>query len=152
MKIFNVSLKTIIYILIAIAVLVALFFIYYNYFDSNTIKMNTDNFTNILKASHEDPYSYVGKKIISSGYVFRANDFNENQFVVARDMLVGNNESRIVGFLYESDDIKNFESNEWVEVEGLFTVGDYHGAMPIIKVDKIKRITTPNEIFVLPPR
>ena len=152
MKIFNVSLKTIIYILIAIAVLVALLFIYCNFLDSNTIKMNTDNFTNILKSSHEDPYSYVDKKIISSGYVFRANDFNENQFVVARDMLVGNNESRIVGFLYESDDIKNFESNEWVEVEGIFTVGDYHGAMPIIKVNKIKRITTPNEVFVLTPR
>ena len=39
-----------------------------------------------------------GKKIHSTGYVFRVNDFKENQFVTARDMIVSDNDYRIVGF------------------------------------------------------
>ncbi|MBQ9279746.1 MAG: hypothetical protein IJ215_01690 [Clostridia bacterium] len=151
MKIFNITKQNILYILLAILLIALLCLIALKCFSADTVIMNTENFTTILKESHEDPYSFLNKKIISNGYIFRAQDFKENQFVVARDMLVGNHESRIVGFLYEYDDAMNFESNEWVQVEGIFTVGDYHGAMPIIKVNHIKRINTPNDIFVLPP-
>ena len=66
-------------------------------------------------------------------------------------MLVSKNESRIVGFLCEYENIKNFEDNVWVAIEGILTIGDYYGAMPIIKVNKIQKITTPNDIFVNPP-
>lgn len=66
-------------------------------------------------------------------------------------MLVSNKESRIVGFLCEYDKANEFENNEWVKVEGKIEIGDYYGAMPIIKIKKIERITTPTEVFVLPP-
>lgn len=151
MKIFNVTKKSIIFIILCALLLASISFIILKSVNQDTIIMTTQNFTTILKDSHENPYDYLNKKIISNGYVFRANDFKENQFVVARDMLINKNESRIVGFLCESDEIKNFESNEWIQIDGVFTIGDYHGAMPMIKVNTIKRITTPNDIFVLPP-
>ena len=93
-----------------------------------------------------------GKKIHSTGYDFRVNDFKENQFVTARDMIVSDNDYRIVGFLCESDEIKNFENNSWIEIKGTIKLKDYHGPMPIIEVFEIKKITTPNEAAVYPPQ
>lgn len=93
-----------------------------------------------------------GKKIHSTGHVFRVNDFKENQFVTARDMIVSDNDYRIVGFLCESDEIKNFENNSWIEIKGTIKLKDYHGPMPIIEVFEIKKITTPNESAVYPPK
>ena len=93
-----------------------------------------------------------GKKIHSTGYVFRVNDFKQNQFVTARDMIVSDNDYRIVGFLCESDEIKNFENNSWIEIKGTIKLKDYHGPMPIIEVFEIKKITTPNEVAVYPPK
>ena len=58
-------------------------------------------------------------------YVFRVNDFKQNQFVTARDMIVSDNDYRIVGFLCESDEIKNFENNSWIEIKGTIKLKDY---------------------------
>ena len=152
MKILNVTKKTVIFILLVALLLSLLLLMLLKTFYSHTIVMDTENFTQILKESHEDPYSYLNHRIICSGYLFRAKDFRENQFVVARDMLVGEGESRIVGFLCESEEIKNFESNEWIQIDGVFTIGNYHGAMPIIQVTSIKKVDTPNNFFVMPPK
>lgn len=67
-------------------------------------------------------------------------------------MIVSDNDYRIVGFLCESDEIKNFENNSWIEIKGTIKLKDYHGPMPIIEVFEIKKITTPNETAVYPPK
>lgn len=152
MKIYNVSSKKIVFIAILVITLVILFTMAIKLIKtSDVIEMTTDNYTEILKKCHKDPYKYINKKIKSVGYVFRNENFSPTQFVTARDMLVSKNESRIVGFLCEYENIKNFEDNVWVAIEGILTIGDYYGAMPIIKVNKIQKITTPNDIFVNPP-
>ena len=92
------------------------------------------------------------KEIITSGYIFRATDFNNKQFVVARDMIVSENDYRIVGFLCEYDKINEFENNSWIQITGTIKLKDYHGPMPVIEVSEIHKITTPNETFVLPPK
>ena len=153
MKIFNVTKKKI-KLLLIILLCLFLFLILIKIINKNTsneIIMNAENYSQILKKCHDSPYDYLGKKITTEGYVFRANDFNVNQFVTARDMLVSNNKSIIVGFLCESDKIAEFENNEWIIIKGTLEIGDYHGLMPIIKVNSIERITTPNDVFVLPP-
>lgn len=114
--------------------------------------MNNSNYTTILRDVHNDIPKYVGRKIITTGYIFRANDFDNNQFVVARDMLISEDSANIVGFLCEYSQANNFENNIWVEVCGTITLGDYYGPMPVIKVSKIEKITTPQNIFVFPPK
>lgn len=81
---------------------------------AGTIKMTSENFSQILKDIHDSPYKYENKKIEMVGYVFRANDFNKNQFVVARDMLINESESRIIGFLCESSKAEELQNNEWI--------------------------------------
>ena len=93
------------------------------------------NYTNVLKTVHENIDSYVGKKICFTGYVYRVLDLQDNQFVLARDMIVSSNsQSVVVGFLCECDNAKNFTDNSWVKVTGIIVKGDYHGDMPIVKV------------------
>lgn len=119
----------------------------------NTVcKVSSANYTNILKVIHENINDYVGTKINFTGYVYRVLDLKENQFILARDMIISSDfQSVVVGFLCECDDAKNFEDNTWVELTGEIIKGDYHGDMPIVKVTKINRTNKPNDEYVYPP-
>lgn len=122
-----------------------------NFSSNNDITMTNENYTNILKACHENIEQYIGKNIISTGYIFKAEDFNENEFVLARDMLINSSEAQIVGFMCNYKNAKDLEENSWVEIKGKIIKGVYHGELPIIEVKNIQKITTPENIFVYPP-
>ena len=114
--------------------------------------ISSSNYTNVLKAIHENIDSYIGIKINFTGYVYRVLDLNENQFVLARDMIVSSNfQSVVVGFLCEADNASTFENDAWVNITGEITKGSYHGDMPIVKVTEIKKVDKPNDEFVYPP-
>lgn len=152
MKIINIkfNFKLFIAMLISIIIILSSLFLM-NLFKNSCITMTNENYTTILKDVHNNINDYIGKKIIVSGYVFRAADFSDKQFVTARDMIVTESDYRIVGFLCEYDGINEFENNSWIEVRGIIKLKDYHGPMPVIEVSEIKKITTPNETFVFPP-
>ena len=117
-------------------------------------EIQTENYTNILKAVHDDPDSYIGMKVNFTGYIYRVIDFKNNQFVIARDMFINESKTQsvVVGFLCENKEIKNFENDEWIEIVGEITKGKYHNSeIPIIKVTEIKKVDMPENIFVLPP-
>ena len=115
-------------------------------------KITASNYTNILKAVHDNIDNYVGLKINFTGYIYRLIDFKDNQFVLARDMVISSDlQTVVVGFLCECDNRKDFKDNSWVEITGEITKGDYHGDMPIIKVTEIKNANMPNEELVYPP-
>ena len=121
--------------------------------NTNTINISTNDYTNILKAVHDDIDSYVGKEICFSGYIYRLIDFKETEFVLARDMIISSDmQTLIVGFLCDCKNAQNFADNSWVEIKGKITKGSYHGDMPIIKIKEIKQIEKPKDnIYVYPP-
>lgn len=146
-------------ILVFVSIIIAILFIFATIVklihinqDDDAIIMTNENFTYILNDCHNNIEKYINKKISFTGYIFRANDFTETQFVTARDMLISNSEFRIVGFLCNYKNAKKFEDNMWVSVDGIVTKGDYNGEIPIIEVKNIKKITTPNDVFVYPPK
>ena len=110
------------------------------------------NYSNVLKAVHDNIDNYIGTKINFTGFVYRVYDLKDNQFILARDMIVSNDfKSVVIGFLCEYDKAKNFEDGTWIELTGEITKGNYHGDMPIVKVTEIKNVNAPNEEFVYPP-
>ena len=131
----------------------------YNLFFAKTSSMNliddsipssepaeiiSSNYTNILKQVHNNLDTYVGQKISFTGYVYRLKNFSIDQFVLARDMDIGNNQTLIVGFLCESQDIKNYQDQTWVKIEGEITKGYYNeDYIPIIKITKIENTEIP---------
>lgn len=119
---------------------------------SKVSKLSASNYTNVLKAVHETIDDYVGVTINFTGYVYRVLDLNENQFILARNMIISSDfQSVVVGFLCEYENSKDFEDGTWVELTGKITKGNYHGDMPIVKVIEIKKVDKPNEEFVYPP-
>ncbi|MBO6233155.1 MAG: hypothetical protein J6N78_03765 [Clostridia bacterium] len=119
---------------------------------NDVFKIQEKNYTNILKSVHDDINTYIGKKINFTGYVYRMIDFKDNQFVLARNMIISSDfKCVVVGFLCECDDIKNFKDGAWVNATGYITKGDYHGEIPILKITDIKACDKPNNEFVYPP-
>lgn len=115
-------------------------------------QITSNNYTNILKAVYDDLDTYVGQKISFSGYVYRVYDFKDNEFVLARDMVVNSNfQTLVVGFMCSYDNAKDFKDNSWVELTGKITKGYYHGDIPVIKVESIKETSKPSDSTVYPP-
>lgn len=114
--------------------------------------ITSNNYTNILKAVHENLDNYIGQKISFIGYVYRVYDLKENEFVLARDMVVdSSNQTLVVGFLCHSDNAKSFEDNTWVNITGEIKKGYYHGDIPIIEISKIEKTSKPKDYYVYPP-
>lgn len=110
------------------------------------------NYANVLQNVHNNIDTYVGQKIKFSGYVYRIYDFNDEQFVLARDMVVSSDfQTVVVGFLCHFNLAKNYENGTWIEIEGTITKGNYYGDMPIIEIEKINTIDKPNDEYVYPP-
>lgn len=118
----------------------------------DVIDITSSNYTNILKTVHDDLDTYIGKKFHFSGYIYRVSDFSEEQFVLARDMIISSDlKTLIVGFLCESKQAKKFETNTWIDITGTITKGKYHEEIPIIQVTEMKKINKPDECYVYPP-
>ena len=115
-------------------------------------ELTVSNYTNVLKTVHDNINDYIGMKVCFSGYIHRMIDFKENQFVLARDMVISSDlQTVIVGFLCEYDNIKQYADKTWIQIEGEITKGDYHGDMPILKITKIQKIDKPSDEYVYPP-
>ncbi len=115
-------------------------------------ELTVNNYTNVLKTVHDNIDEYTGMKIKFSGYIHRMTDFTENQFVLARDMVISSDfQTVIVGFLCECNEINQYADCTWVEIEGEITKGNYHGEMPILRITKINAIDTPKDVYVYPP-
>ena len=162
----NISLSRIFKIVfIIIAIIMLLFFsisiykIFYksinkssNVTSSDIIDVSSKNYTNVLKAVHDDLDSYIGKKIHFTGYIYRILDFSDTQFVLARNMIISSdNKVVVVGFLCNYKESMNFKNDSWVDVKGVITKGNYHGNVPIIEIEEIKEAECPTDELVYPP-
>lgn len=115
--------------------------------------IEADNYTNILKSVYEDLDTYVGQKICFTGYVYRNSDFDEDKFVLARDMKTSKeNETLVVGFLCTYKNAKDFSDGTWIEITATITKGHYHGEIPLLEVTKISQAQEPENPTVCPPK
>lgn len=114
--------------------------------------IEASNYTNILKSVYENIDNYIGQTICFTGYVYRNSDFNNNQFVLARDMETSKvNETLIVGFLCNCENAQEYSDGTWVEVTGMIEKGNYHGEIPILNVINVTVVDTPENPRVSPP-
>ena len=118
---------------------------------SEIAQIKPQDYTNILKAVHDNLDNYVGQKISFSGYIYRLNGFQKDQFVLARDMDIGNNQTLIVGFLCSSENATEFPTYTWVDITGEITKGYYNGEIPILKIISIEKSSKPENSTVCVP-
>lgn len=110
------------------------------------------NYTDILKTVHENLNDYIGQKISFTGYVYRVADLKENEFILARDMVINSkNQTVVVGFLCKCQDANKYVNDSWVTITGAIEKGYYYGDIPIINIEKIDEASIPDSPCVMPP-
>ncbi len=120
--------------------------------NANIVEITSADYTNFLKECHDNIDDYIDMKIKMVGYVYRMADFNDNQFVLSRTMVLNSaNSGVVVGILAESEKASMYQDYEWVEVVGQITRGNYKGEMPILKVIEINKCDIPEDEYVYPP-
>ncbi len=123
-----------------------------NTIENNTLDITTKDYTLFLKFAHENIDEYVNKTVNITGYVYRMPDFNDNQFVLSRTMILNSSNSAVVvGILSECDNASNYKDGDWVKVTGTIIKGNYKGEMPVLKITAIEKCDTPEDEFVYPP-
>lgn len=119
---------------------------------NNIANIDATQYTNILEEVYNNIDNYVGQKINFTGYVYRLYDMKDNEFVLARDMLINSDsQSVVVGFLCVSNPSTSFKNGTWVNVSGNIIKGYYHNQIPVIEVNEIKEVQKPDDAFVYPP-
>lgn len=120
---------------------------------NKVFEITPENYTNILQTVTEDIDSYIGCKVHFTGYIYRLIDFDKNEFVLARDMIVNENTSQslVVGFLCTYDTAYEFKDNTWVDITGTIVKGEYYGDIAQIKVDNMFECNEPEDKFVSVP-
>ncbi len=75
------------------------------------LEINSDEYTNFLKASHENIDDYIGMDVNITGYIYRLPDFSSTQFVLARTMILEDpSQSVIVGMLCECSSATKYDT------------------------------------------
>jgi len=159
----NVIFRTIIISIILISLLILSISIYNFYYKSKFVlndnlpsnsiaEIESHEYTNILKQVYNNVDTYVGQSINFTGYVYKLYDFNDTEFVLARDMIINSDsQSVVVGFLCSYDNAKDLKEGTWVNVTGEIIKGYYHNEIPVININKVEETSKPEEEFVYPP-
>jgi len=128
-------------LILTIAILFAMYALFYFSNKNNTISIQPGDYVKILEQVHENPDKYIGKKFIISGYVYVQNDFSDNRFVIAQNVYINeisSTEPFIVGFLCENQSNIDIYPNENIKIEGILDKVIYNKLeYPIILVDII---------------
>lgn len=168
---FKMNKRKILKILLIILTIIIIYMMIYgiiqiiNIKNNNTVNLNDDvnkfsdieeissqNYTSVLKNTHNNIDTYIGNKIKFTGFVYRLYDFTDEQFVLGRQMIISSDyQAVVVGFLCHMCGINKYEDGSWITIEGTITKGDYHGEMPIIEIEKITSAKIPNDEYVYPP-
>ena len=152
--------KKVVTVLIAISIVTAAGFEFVNSKINNPDSLETgkdnvnydyilseENYTTHLKEIHDNIDGNLNKTIKVSGFVFKKDDFSENVFVCGMNTII-NDEENVAGILCESLDTSSLKDNEWIEITGIISKGEYNGIMPIVKVFSIKKIEAPKNTYV----
>jgi len=101
---------------------------------------------------------YIGKKVIIRGFVYKEENFKENEFVVSR-MLMSccAADAQVIGLMCRWDNASQLNKEQWISVEGTLESTKYGSddkdegdIMPIIVVQKIENIEAPENPYIYP--
>ena len=117
-----------------------------------TIIMDNDNYVRWIQEIYDNIEKYNGKKIQVSGFVFKEEQFEDNEFVSARMMMVCcAADMQPIGFLVRYDNAAELNVDTWIRVYGTIAKGEFNGnAIPVIEADKVENTEKPEFDYVYP--
>ncbi|MGM7720744.1 TIGR03943 family putative permease subunit [Metabacillus sp. Hm71] len=118
--------------------------------DMDMISLTEKDYIAMTSILDQNPKKFVGKKVEMMGFVYREDDFKEDQFVLARfGLSCCVADASVYGTLVTIPDAKQFGDDQWLKIEGTVTTINYHDlTLPYIKVTAVEEIEQPDEPYV----
>lgn len=120
--------------------------------ENNTIVVNDNNFLSSISDITNNYKKYQGKSIEISGFIYKNSMLENNQFVIARMLMVCcAADASPVGLLVSCNESEFLEERGWYTVSGVISSGTYNGKeIAVISAKSLRRIETPVEQYVYP--
>lgn len=121
-------------------------------YDAELIKVEEHSFTEILTTLDLYLDNFIGKKIEITGFVYRTDAMNDQQFAVGRfAMICCSADAAPYGVFSEFALANQYKSDEWITVTGTIGKTNFNG-FEIMKIDvtSIQKAEAPSEPYVYP--
>lgn len=116
---------------------------------TNHIKMNDEYYVPIMNILSEDLSSMIGKTITTKGFVYREQNFFQDEIVIARFSVVCCVADASVYGIMAKGNVAHLPKDQWIQVTGQIDQIKYDGAtVPIIKIKKLSKIPVPENPYV----
>lgn len=121
-------------------------------YKKDMIEVNDHIFMEVLTTLDLFKNNFVGKKMELSGFVYRPDDFKDNQIVVGRfAMQCCSADASPYGILVEFDHAKNYKNDTWVKITGTIGTTAYHeNEILKVKATKVEKIKPPETPYIYP--
>ncbi|MFZ5966995.1 MAG: TIGR03943 family putative permease subunit [Bacillota bacterium] len=122
------------------------------------IRFNDADYSYILGELMGNLEQYKGKQIEITGFVFKEDHFEKNQFVSARLMMTCcAADAQVVGLMCEWNGAGTLEKEKWVKVTGIIDTFQYmdpylqqEETIPVIRAQRVELISPPAIQYVYP--
>lgn len=120
--------------------------------ENSTIVVNANNFLSSIGDITNNINKYQGRSIKISGFIYRNSMLKNNQFVIARMLMVCcAADASPVGLLVSCNESEFLEERGWYTVSGVISSGTYNGKeTAVISAKSLRKIETPVEQYVYP--
>lgn len=118
--------------------------------EMDTIVFTEENYIAMTTILDQDPDAFSGKKVELTGFIFREEDFAEDQFVIARfGLSCCVADASVFGTLATLPDAKQYGDDQWVKLQGTLSTEPYQDWMlPSISVTSIETVEQPKTPYV----
>ncbi|MDQ0231129.1 TIGR03943 family putative permease subunit [Metabacillus malikii] len=117
---------------------------------AQTITFTEENYIAMTTILDQSPEEFVGQEVEMVGFVYREDNFEKDQFVVARfGLSCCVADASVYGTLVTVPNGEEYGDDLWVKVKGEITTTNYEDwTLPYVKVNKIEKIKQPKEPYV----
>lgn len=114
------------------------------------IIVNEENYMQILDGVYTNLTDVINKEITISGFVFREDGMNDNNFIIARSMITCcAADAAVAGFMCDFGSAGELKNDEWIEVRGILQQATYNDeSLPVIMVKEFKKIDKPKNEYL----
>ena len=113
------------------------------------INMNDEYYVPIINILSEDLSSMIGKTITTKGFVYREQNFFQDEIVIARFSVVCCVADASVYGIMAKGNVAKLPKDQWIQVTGKIDQITYDGTtVPIIKIQELSKIPMPKNPYV----
>ncbi|MDR6997748.1 TIGR03943 family putative permease subunit [Neobacillus niacini] len=113
------------------------------------INIEDQQYVNMMNIIQDNLKGMIGKTITTKGFVYRENNFMQNQIIIGRFSITCCVADASVYGIMSKGNVVNLPKDQWVQATGTIEQTRYDGGViPMIKIKQISKIAAPKQPYV----